>query len=211
MLLLISAASPSSADQGVLAATPSPFYRFTVIAKTGQTVDIGTGTNQVVLTGFGRGPSINKGNRGRTITDKSGDIAFVGKHPNGEGVFTWDGSTPLRNVNPSLSMNPQRAFAESVQINNKDVVVTHDRVSDVPSRSFIRLWNAVDSYKIVASGGGSLDPFDSVYGYQSFNNISQTVFGALKGTDTLLATLKPKATPPYQYSDYYSVTASIPM
>ncbi len=154
----------------VLAGSASPFYRFDVIAKTGD----------ADIRGIGDGVSIND----------SGMVAFVGQLLNGTGLFVGDGSTAPININPGFSRNPDRLFTPAVQINNARKVVARDRVSGSPPLSYVRIWDALtpDAYTLIATGGKAEDPFDTVYTHPSMNNASQVVFSALDNVTDKLAT-----------------------
>jgi hypothetical protein len=151
------------------ATSTNPFYKYEVIGATGQ----------VGLTGIGTDVSIN---------DK-GEVAFVGKLATGEGIFVGDGSSDPSNINPSWQ-SLSRVFDPAVQINNNRQVVARDRVSGSPPRTFIRIWdaNTANANTVIARGGGTSDPYDSVLSQASINKSGQAVFSALKGGGSVLAT-----------------------
>lgn len=179
---------------GAAAATGSA--TFTVVARSGTTVNVGDTTR--TLTGFGRRPSIND----------FGTVAFVGKHSSGEGLFVG-ASNELRSINPSWSANSLRNFGDAAVVNNRSRVLARDRFSGSPPSTFLRIWQGcdavllpsgscqADAYDLIAKGGATLSnaDFDAVLGPPSLNNNNQAAFAALEGSTTYLVTGK---TPTFQ-------------
>jgi hypothetical protein len=167
---------------------PGKFYKFDVVAQTGQNTTAGT------ITGFGSQPSLN---------DK-GEVAFVGQIGGssgalGEGVFVWNPQTNLTWITPGF-LSTTRAFGLAVQINNNKQVVARDRVSGSPPPSLIRIWdgNNPGTFTTIAKAITATDPFSTVYAQPSVNNSGNVVFSASNQSFIdLLATPNSALNPPF--------------
>jgi Dockerin type I domain/PASTA domain len=102
-------------------AAPGLYHRIDVIAATGASG----------WTGFGNGPSIN---------DK-GKVAFVTKSAAGDSVEVWSPTVGNTEISPAFR-SPGRSFGEGVQINNKDEVVTWNRVLGASPRYEVRVFRS---------------------------------------------------------------------
>jgi|CXWL01.1.fsa_nt_gi beta-lactam-binding protein with PASTA domain len=199
-------------------AEASVFYKFDVIAKTGQ----------AGLLGLGSGPSIND----------NGSVAFQGVVTGGQSIFVGDGNTDPINITPGF-IGATRTFSQTVQINNAGKVIARDQVAGAPPRNLVRIWDSkatpLDSFAVVARGTPS-DLFDAVIGFNSLNNnlalenlaitggngdglcdvgescVEQSVFTAFKGLSDFLATPQRSLTASLTDPGIYNlVSVSLPL
>lgn len=152
----------------VAADTP---YRFTLVASTGNEIDsIGTGVS---------------------INDK-GVVAFVAQKQDGSQDILLGDRYGVRNI--TLGHSTDFLFDEAVQINNTNQVVATDRTVSFPKRTFVRRWNgkSTNAETMIARGQNSAVgyPFDTILTRPSINDNGDVVFSAVKGTSTVLATLR---------------------
>jgi len=104
ILMLVSPIFSQNVSTSQLSARSSPFYKFDIVAQSGQTGLVGIEDN----------PSIND----------TGLVAFVGKldeDSNIEDIFVGDGSGPPRRISTF-----DRNFSRAVQINNNNQVAARD-------------------------------------------------------------------------------------
>src|SRR5262249_35378855 len=101
-------------------ASANVFYRFDIIAQTGQ----------ASLISMGDSPSIND----------DGEVGFVGVLTGGQAVFIGNGVGNPVNITPGF-VRSTLVFGRAVQINNNWKVVARDQVSGSPPSNFIRLWD----------------------------------------------------------------------
>ena len=126
---------------------------FDIVAKLGDLAGQAGGAGST-FDSLGGGPSIND----------HGSVAFQGDVTvptgnGGTGAFIRDPSGPVRYLNPFFGLNPSRRFFEQVMLNNKDAVITQDRLSGSPPVGRVRVWDARPGHegnvKLIAIGGGS--------------------------------------------------------
>jgi hypothetical protein len=157
-------------------AAPSEYYRYQIIAKTGQAV-----AGQTSLTGIGDSPSVNA----------AGVVAFVGQFTGGEGVVAGDGTNPLVLVSPNR-VSSNIFFGRSVQIADDGHIIATDRAVGSPPLYWIRSWdaNSPGSSTTITTTNVPFPTFDAVFTFGSINNNSQAAFGALQhnSANTLLVT-----------------------
>jgi hypothetical protein len=156
---VIVSAPPSSGAE-----TSNPTYEYTVMAKT--PLDVNLGMKTVSLNRFGQQPS----------TSDFGEVAFVGHHDGGEGLFAKAGTDPVRSINPQFSQNSSRTFGDIALVTNRHKIIARDRVSGSPASFRIRVWEADPGFDgtpappngetVIAYGGtgfGGIKPdFDGV-------------------------------------------------
>lgn len=149
----------------------SVFYKFDVIAKTGDSPSGGGGSLSALLNTV-------------SINDK-GMVAFSGTTPSGGSVFIGDMSTIPLNISFSPP-NISRSYRSGLQINNLNEVTALDRISGA---TLVRIWdgNSPGSFQTIAKGNTALGPsdpnyslydFDAVFVTPSLNNNSEVVFPA---------------------------------
>lgn len=152
----------------------SVFYKFDVVAQTGQTTSAGT------FSGFGNGPSVSE----------MGMVGFMGQVGTaGNSVFMGNGSaTPIWVTTGFLSSS--RIFGDSAQINRTNQILANDEVSGSPPAYFDRIWdgNNPGNFTLVAEGCGSCQ-FPSVLSNGTLNNLNQAaIIGFDQSFNTLLLT-----------------------
>ena len=165
-VIMVCGLTSASAQQ-----TASIFYKFDVVAKTGQTTAAGT------FSGFGTGPSVSE----------MGMVAFVGQLGSaGASIFMGNGSATPTWVTAGF-VNPNRTFDNSVQINRTNQILANDQVSGSPPSYFDRIWDGTNpgNFTLVAEGCGSCQ-FPSVFSSAALNNLNQA---AVSGFDQKFNTL----------------------
>lgn len=90
-----------------LAAQASVFYKFDIVAQTGQDGIVSLGT----------GPSVNA----------KGKVAYVGTYAGGPSVFSWSPAGGRVDVAPGF-LSTSRSFGDAVMINFHDEIVTWNRI-----------------------------------------------------------------------------------
>ena len=176
---------------------PGKFYKFEVMAQTGQVTSAGT------LTGFGTQPSVNE----------NGVVAFVGQigASNFSGVFANAGVGSPTWISTGFGSSG-RTFDSAVQINDLNQIIARDSIPGSPPPSLLRIWdgNNPGNWTLVARGGNATDPFASVFTQPAINFSSEFVFSACdQNCDTLLATPSFILVPPF--NEVYLNTPLRPM
>jgi hypothetical protein len=155
----------------------SSFYKFDIIAKTGQ----------LNLSGIEDNPSIND----------AGNVAFVGQlTTGGKGIFVGNVPGAATAIANTPYSNP--GFSRGVQINNKNQVVGQlQRPGPITA---VYVWdgnNPGSAPKLIATGGQEINfplpplyDFDAVFSHPSINNNGDVVFSSIEGTTRFLATGK---------------------
>ena len=156
------------------ATIPGRVYSYDIAAATGQ-IPVNAPSP---LIGMGDNPSVNA----------NGNVAFVGRFAEGEGIVVASGSTSQL-ITPGF-VSATRSFGRAVQINDANQVIANDRVTGNPPLYFERLWNAgaTNSFATVARGGPS-SSYDAVFNQGSTNRSGDSVFGALTGSQILLVSV----------------------
>ena len=161
---------------GLSGASPSDYYTYQIIAKTGQVV-----AGQTALTGMGDSPSVNA----------AGVVAFIGQFIGGEGVVAGDG------INPLILVSPNRVasnifFGRAVQIADSGQIIATDRAVGNPPLYWVRRWdvNNPGSSLTVATSNVAFPQFDAVFAFGTTSNNTKVAFGGLQhnSANTLLAT-----------------------
>src|ERR1700690_788671 len=123
---------------------PGKFYKFEVMAQTGQVTGAGT------LTGFGTQPSVNK----------NGVVAFVGQigASNFSGVFINYGVGSPTWITTGFGSSG-RTFDSAVQINDLNQIIARDSIPGSPPPSLLRIWdgNNPGNWTLIARGGNATD------------------------------------------------------
>ncbi|MCU0963206.1 MAG: PASTA domain-containing protein, partial [Pirellulaceae bacterium] len=184
ILLLVGAAAADAQNCTAPGCWPGRFYKFDVVAKTGDTVGANT------LTGFGDQTSIND----------YGKVAFVGQVGAGsfEGVFV--GAVAAAPVWLSTNLvDSGRTFGRAVQISNTDMVVSRDRINGAPPPTRILVWDAKNpGTRTIVASGGSTGPYSSVLAQPTINAAGQVAFSALdQSSASRLVTPNAALNPPY--------------
>jgi len=155
----------------------SSFYKFDIIAKTGQ----------LNLSGIEDNPSIND----------AGNVAFVGQlTTGGEGIFVGNAPGAATAIANTPSSNP--GFSRGVQINNENQVVGQLQRPGPITTVYVWDGNSPGSVPTLIATGGQevkfpLPPyydFDAVFSHPSINNNGDVVFSSIEGTTRFLATDK---------------------
>ncbi len=195
-LLVVAMGSAAAAAGTDPSAGISPFYKLSVVAKSG---------DQPGITKIGTGVSVND----------RGKVAFAAAIPGGEGVLVADGSA-LTNV-ASAFLSSTRMFREAVQITDdelgNDRVVARVRKQGVPVTYQLYQFNADATFTLIASGGPNFSPVDVIGTHPSMNDAGRVVAGfqCVAACPTAEGLLVPKVEGSQQFSDYHSLALPSPL